>query len=96
MGRPKHGVNSARTRACKKYKETGRLLINKAEKKKKLESGKKIKSRRTPKTSLMRWNELIRKTKKVVPYCDPVSGMVYWGTDKEDSKSIGKRVKRAS
>ncbi len=91
MGRPKHGVNSARTRACKKYKDTGKLLINKAEKEKKLASGKKIKSRKTPKTVLMKWSTFIRNTPKAKPYCDPVSGMVYWGTNKDDNKKL-KRV----
>lgn len=95
MGKPKHGKNSARTKSSAKYREQGRRLINKAEKAKKIASGKKIKSRKTPKTIWMKWDILIRNTPKSKPYCDPVSGIVYWGTNKEDGKDA-KRKKQVA
>ena len=96
MGKPKHGVNSAKTKACKKYKDTGRLLINKADKAKKIAAGKKIKSRKTPKTIWMKWDRLIRNTPKARPYCDTVTGIVYWGTNKDDGKDMATKHKRTA
>lgn len=60
MGRPKHGANSARTKSSANYKSSGRRAINKAEKQKKLAEGKKIKSRKTPKTMDMIWDTMTR------------------------------------
>lgn len=94
MGRPKHGKESARTKACAKYKSEGRHIINKQEKAKKIAAGKKIKSRKTPKTPLMKWDTLIRNTVKTKPYVDPVSGNVFWGRDKDDAKVVTKSKKK--
>lgn len=60
MGRTKHGSNSARTKSSANYKTSGRRAINKAKKQQKIAEGKKIKSRKTPKTMDMIWDTLIR------------------------------------
>lgn len=70
-------------------------LINKyQEKAKKIAAGKKIKSRKTPKTSDMKWDTLIRNTVQTKPYVDPVSGNVFWGKDKDDGKVVVKNKKK--
>lgn len=70
MGETKHGAQSAHAKACKKYKDSGRREINKAKKQAKIEAGGKIASKKTPKTPLMKWWNLLRNTKKSVrkPY----------------------------
>lgn len=60
MGRTKHGANSARTKSSAKYRAEGRRSENKLAKQKKLAEGKKIKSRKTPKTMDMIWDTMIR------------------------------------
>lgn len=85
MGIPKHTKNSARTKSCVKYKANGRRIINKQKKAAKIAAGKKIKSRKTPKTIWMKWGRLIRNTVKSKPYCD-TNGNVYWGVDKDSGK----------
>lgn len=94
MGRTKHGKDSARAKACAKYKAEGRHIINKQEKAKIIAAGKKIKSRKTPKTSDMKWDTLIRNTVQTKPYVDPVSGNVFWGKDKDDGKVVVKNKKK--
>jgi hypothetical protein len=42
------------------------------------------------KTNLMKWDDLIRNTKKITPFCDK-DGNVIWGTDKNAKKK--KRLK---
>ena len=86
MGRTKHGKDSAKAKACARYKSEGRLMLNKQKKAEKLSVGKKIKSRKTPKTSDMKWNTFIRNTVKTKPYVDS-NGIVYWGKDKNNNKS---------
>ncbi len=94
MGKPKHGKDSARAKACAKYKAEGRAIINKQERAKKVAAGKKIKSRKIPKTIWMKWNRLIRNTPQSKPYCDS-NGNVFWGTDKENGKdAVKKRTKK--
>ena len=92
MGKTKHGKDSARAKNLARYKDEGRLAINKARKAEKVAEGKKIKSRKTPKTIWMKWSNLLRNTPKTVPYCDAISGHVYWGKDKNDGK-VSKRNK---
>lgn len=92
MGITKHGKDSARAKACAKYKAEGRRIINKQEKAKKIVAGKKIKSRKTPKTSDMKWDTLIRNTVQTKPYVDPVSGNVFWG--KDNGKAVVKNKKK--
>lgn len=97
MGVPKHGKESARSKSCKKYKESGKAAINKAEKAAKIAAGKKIKSRKQYKTGLMKWENLIRNTKKSVPYCDAAKGTV-WGKDQnlvKEAKKNGKKNQSA-
>lgn len=48
------------------------------------------KSRKMKKTNLMKWDDLIRNTKKITPFCDK-DGNVIWGTDKNAKKE--KRLK---
>jgi hypothetical protein len=48
------------------------------------------KSRKMKKTNLMKWDDLIRNTKKITPFCDK-DGNVIWGTDKNAKKK--KRLK---
>lgn len=96
MGRPKHGKDSARTKACAKYKVEGRHIINKQDKAKKIAAGKKIKSHKTPKTALMKWDALIRNIVQTKPYVDPVSGNVFWGKDKDSVKVVIKNRKKKS
>ena len=86
MGKPKHGISSARTKSSAKYKAEGRRSINKKIKADKIAAGKKLKSRKTPKTIWMGWEKLIRNTPKSKPYCDSTSGTVYWGRDESKEK----------
>ena len=65
MGVPKHHKDSARTKSSAKYRQLGRREINKAEKQKKIAEGKKIKSRKTPKTKDMIWDTVIRNIKPI-------------------------------
>lgn len=87
MGKPKHGVNSARTKKCKKYLAENRLERNKNIKTEKLKAGKKIKSKKLPKTRWTRFDNLIRNTQQSVPCFDPVLQMVLWGTDKNKEQN---------
>lgn len=48
MGIPKHGKDSHHSRACKKYKENSQREFNKQRIKDRIESGKKVKSRKKP------------------------------------------------
>jgi hypothetical protein len=48
MGIPKHGKDSHRSRACKKYKENGQRELNKMRKQERLAAGKKVKSKKKP------------------------------------------------
>lgn len=43
------------------------------------------KSRKMKKTNLMKWDDLIRNTKQITPFCDK-DGNVIWGTDKNAKK----------
>lgn len=47
-------------------------------------------NRKMKKTNLMKWDDLIRNTKKITPFCDK-DGNVIWGTDKNAKKK--KRLK---
>lgn len=40
MGKPKHGKDSARSKKCKRYKDEGRLILNKKKKAEKIAAGK--------------------------------------------------------
>lgn len=82
MGKPKHGADSARAKSCKAYKNAGKYEINKTRKAEKIAAGKKIKSRKQPKTWLMKWDNLIRNVNKSIPYCDANYGVV-WGVNKD-------------
>lgn len=93
MGIPKHTKNSARTKSCVKYKSEGRHIINKQKKAAKIVAGKKIKSRKTPKTIWMKWDRLIRNTVKSEPYCDS-NGNVYWGVEKDGGKEKVQAMKK--
>lgn len=95
MGKPKHGKDSARTKSSAKYKAEGRRIINKQKKAAKIATGKKIKSHKKPKTIWMKWNNLIRNTRKTEPYCD-ANGNVYWGIDKNgDKEQVQKQIQAA-
>lgn len=79
MGVPKHGKESARTKACKKYKAEGKRELNKSKKAEKIANGT-YKKKSKPKTKLMKWNNLIKNTTRSTPVCG--DDTVYWGTTK--------------
>lgn len=60
MGKPKKGANSARTRKSAAYKARGQREINKAKKQEKIAAGKKIKSKKQPKTMDMIRDTMVR------------------------------------
>lgn len=97
MGVHKHGKESAKAKACKKYKDEGRLILNKKAVQEKLErlkeEGKKPKGKKKP---LSRWHmmdNMIKCAKKSVPYCDPQVGVI-WGTNKEDGRDAALKYQK--
>lgn len=89
MGKPKHGKDSARTKKCKRYKDEGRLILNKkkvAEKTAK-DKHKRNKKKHLEKTWDMKMNTILRNAKQTKPVVDPNTGVI-WGTNIEDSKAI--------
>ena len=90
MGKPKHGKDSARSKKCKRYKDEGRLVLNKKKKSEKIASGKYHK-KKLEKTKDMINNTIIRNAKKTKPVVDPNTGVI-WGTNVEDEKSVRKAL----
>lgn len=84
MGLPKHKEN--RKNKYKKYESEMHLAKNRQKKQEKLAAGKKIKSRKTPKTILMRLQNLVKNQRQTKPYVDVKSGLVLWGRDVKDYK----------
>lgn len=98
MGETKHGKDSARAKKCKRYKDEGRLILNKkatAEKVKKSKF-KRNKKKHLEKTWDMKMNTFLRNAKQTKPVVDPNFGTL-WGTDIEHAKEVvAKRNKSTS
>ena len=92
MGKPKHGKDSARTRKCKKYKDEGRLFLNKKKKEEKIAAGTYHK-RHLEKTWDMKVNTILRNAKQTKPVVDTNTGVI-WGTNVEDEKSVARALKK--
>jgi len=60
MGMHKHGKDSAKAKQNERYKNEHRYELNKAKIQEKIFAGKKIKSKKTPKTIDMIWDTAIR------------------------------------
>lgn len=88
MGKPKHGKDSARTKKCKRYKDEGRLVLNKKKKAEKIAAGKYHK-KHLEKTWDMKVDTILRNAKQTKPVVDPNTGVI-WGTNVEDEKSVRK------
>lgn len=95
MGVSKHGNDSAGRKACKRYKESGRLLTNKASKAERVEkakaSGKHFRNaRRTLKPSvvgeqnyrMIKFENLINTIKIEKPMYSERVGRIIWGLRK--------------
>lgn len=100
MGVRKHGKDSASAKACKRYKETGRRLTNKASKAervaKAVEEGKNFKNaKRTMKPSVIgEWNYRMAQFQKAIdsisvekPSYSERLGRIMWGLRNDRNKN---------
>lgn len=100
MGVRKHGKDSASAKACKRYKETGRRLTNKASKTervaKAVEEGKNFKNtKRTMKPSVIgEWNYRMAQFQKTIdsiaiekPSYSERLGKIIWGWRNDRNKN---------
>lgn len=92
MGKPKHGKDSARTKKCKRYKDEGRLILNKKKKAEKIADGTYHK-KHMEKTWDMKMNTILRNAKQAKPVVDQNTGVI-WGTNVEDEKSVARALKK--